>query len=178
VASSTGFSILEIRESRTPLSSFAARDISGMNLYPGRFSIHKAWYSPMIMFTRCHLFLLLLLVLPACSYVENSRVEKKPFNAPGVQASGAVLLPNQWYLRPAGKQVSLGDFPVNIAVHPSGNFAAVLHCGWGPHEIRMVAIPSGDVICAAPELDAQSRLLVRNTLFTSLPSASARTRRI
>ncbi len=35
------------------------------------------------------------------------------------RASGwVVLLPNQWSLRPAGRQVPLGDFPVNIAMHP------------------------------------------------------------
>ena len=49
------------------------------------------------------------------------------FAAPGPTEDGAVLLPNQWYLRPAGKQILLGDFPVNIAVHPGGKFAAVLH---------------------------------------------------
>jgi hypothetical protein len=43
----------------------------------------------------------------------------------------------------------LGDFPVNIAVHPSSRFAAVLHSGYSEHEIVVVAIPSGKVICRA-----------------------------
>src|SRR4051812_12944445 len=50
---------------------------------------------------------------------------------PGLQPDGSILLPNQWSLRAVGKQVVLGDFPVNIALHPGGTFAAVLHSGWG-----------------------------------------------
>ena len=57
---------------------------------------------------------------------------------PGLRPDGSVLLPNQWSLRPAGNQIPLGDFPVNVAVHPGGRFAAVLHCGHGPHEIIVV----------------------------------------
>src|SRR5262249_9461716 len=59
---------------------------------------------------------------------------------PGVLASGAIQLPNQWSLRPAGKQVILGDFPVNIAVHPEGRWLAILHAGYGTHEIVIVDV--------------------------------------
>ncbi|HXR05999.1 MAG TPA: beta-propeller fold lactonase family protein [Candidatus Acidoferrum sp.] len=59
---------------------------------------------------------------------------------PGLRPDGSVLLPNQWSLRPAGKQIPLGDLPVNIALHPAGRFAAVLHCGHGRHEIIIVDI--------------------------------------
>ena len=62
----------------------------------------------------------------------------------GSAADGSVLLPNQWSLRPAGRQVALGDFPVNIAVHPDGGIAAVLHCGHGPHEIVVVDLKEGE----------------------------------
>src|SRR5918911_684902 len=54
---------------------------------------------------------------------------------PGLQADGYVQLPNQWRLRPAGSQLELGDFPVNVAVHPDGRFLAVLHAGYRDHEI-------------------------------------------
>ena len=37
---------------------------------------------------------------------------------PGIQHNGSVQLPNQWSLRPAGRQVVVGDFPVNLALHP------------------------------------------------------------
>src|SRR5256885_12804257 len=49
---------------------------------------------------------------------------------PGFQADGFVQLPNQWRLRPAGTQLELGDFPVQIALHPDGRYLAVLHCGY------------------------------------------------
>src|SRR6185437_6703727 len=59
---------------------------------------------------------------------------------PGVEADGAVRLPNQWSLRPAGKQVPLGDFPVNLALHPSGSWLAALHAGFGTHEVVVVTL--------------------------------------
>jgi DNA-binding beta-propeller fold protein YncE len=57
---------------------------------------------------------------------------------PGVQPGGAILLPNQWSLRPAGRQLALGDFPVNLALHPGGRYLAVLHAGYGTHEVAVV----------------------------------------
>ncbi len=65
---------------------------------------------------------------------------------PGQRADGSVLLPNQWSLRPVGQQVALGDLPVNIAVHPAGRFAAVLHSGHGPHEIIVVDVAAAKVV--------------------------------
>jgi DNA-binding beta-propeller fold protein YncE len=64
---------------------------------------------------------------------------------PGLRPDGSMLLPNQWTLRPAGERVDLGDFPVNIAVHPNGTFAAVLHCGYSQHEVVMVNLAEGAI---------------------------------
>jgi DNA-binding beta-propeller fold protein YncE len=68
---------------------------------------------------------------------------------PGAQKDGAVLLPNQWSLRPVGKQIEVGDFPVNIALHPDGVFAAVLHCGYGQHEVQILDIATAKVVSRA-----------------------------
>jgi DNA-binding beta-propeller fold protein YncE len=68
---------------------------------------------------------------------------------PGATADGAVRLPNQWLLRPVGKQVLLGDFPVNIAMHPGGKYAAILHCGYGTHEVIVVEIAAGKIVSRA-----------------------------
>ena len=68
---------------------------------------------------------------------------------PGTQPDGSVLLPNQWSLRPVGTQVELGDFPVNVAVHPDGRFAAVLHAGYGPHQVHVVDLGAGKVVAQA-----------------------------
>jgi DNA-binding beta-propeller fold protein YncE len=57
---------------------------------------------------------------------------------PGAQPGGSILLHNQWSLRPAGKQIELGDFPVNLALHPSGEWLAVLHAGYETHEVLIV----------------------------------------
>ena len=73
---------------------------------------------------------------------------------PGMRPDGSVLLPNQWSLRPAGRQVELGDFPVNIAVHPNGRFAAILHCGYSAHQIVVVDLEQGKVVSRTPVHEA------------------------
>lgn len=65
---------------------------------------------------------------------------------PGQRPDGSVLLPNHWSLRPAGRQVELGDLPINVAVHPDGRFAAVLHSGYSAHEIVVVDITATKVV--------------------------------
>src|SRR5262249_33963378 len=59
---------------------------------------------------------------------------------PGLRPGGEIRLPNQWSLRPAGRQMPLGDFPVNLALHPTGGWLAVLHAGYGQHEVTVVDI--------------------------------------
>ena len=63
----------------------------------------------------------------------------------GFATGGATLLPNQWSLRPTGKQVELANFPVNVALHPQGEWAVVLHSGYGPHVIAVVNVPHSHV---------------------------------
>lgn len=57
---------------------------------------------------------------------------------PGLRRDGFVQLPNQWRLKPAGRHLELGDFPVNVALHPSGQYAAILHAGFREHEVAIV----------------------------------------
>jgi DNA-binding beta-propeller fold protein YncE len=75
-----------------------------------------------------------------------------PRIVPGVQPDGSIRLHNTWSLKPAGKQIELGDFPVNIAVHPSGEWLAVLHAGYGEHEIVVVDVKGAKqrIVCRAP----------------------------
>lgn len=65
---------------------------------------------------------------------------------PGRLPDGAVQLPNQWRLRPAGTQIDLGDFPVNIAVHPGGRFAALLHAGYSQHHILCIDLSAAKTV--------------------------------
>ena len=90
-----------------------------------------------------------LLPLVAVWAFTQSLSAAAPANArpgwPGRQADGSVLLPNMWSLQPAGAQVDLPDFPVNIAVHPDGKFAVVLHAGYSAHELAVVDIAKAAV---------------------------------
>ncbi|HEY7310113.1 MAG TPA: bifunctional YncE family protein/alkaline phosphatase family protein [Gemmataceae bacterium] len=71
---------------------------------------------------------------------EQPKAESRKRMLPGIEPGGAIRLPNQWALRPAGKQIVLGDFPVNLALHPSGNWLAALHAGFGTHEVIVVTL--------------------------------------
>ncbi len=70
---------------------------------------------------------------------------KSPVQLPGLQSNGQTLLPNGWSLRPAGEQVDLGDFPSHMELSPDGKFAAVLHAGWGTHEVRIISLENKKV---------------------------------
>ncbi len=65
---------------------------------------------------------------------------------PGLTQAGAVLLPNGWSVKPAGKQAELGDFPVTMAEHPSEPILAVLHAGYGEHEVMTLDAATGKTI--------------------------------
>src|SRR6516162_428726 len=78
---------------------------------------------------------------------EPKPVKTGPRLLPGRQPNGSTLLPNQWSLRPAGKQLELGDFPVNIALHPSGKWLAALHSGWGENGITIVNLVGPKILC-------------------------------
>ena len=74
---------------------------------------------------------------------------------PGVRADGRVQLPNQWSLQPAGRQVVLGDFPVNMALHPAARYLAVLHAGFGAHEVMLLDLTDkGAVVRSRSTLEA------------------------
>jgi DNA-binding beta-propeller fold protein YncE len=91
--------------------------------------VSKPWMAP------------LLALLAAAAAMAQSPLP--PRVLPGLQPDGSTLLHNQWPIRPVGKQVALGDFPVNLAIDPSGRYAAVLHAGRGAHEIRIVDLATG-----------------------------------
>src|ERR1043165_446117 len=74
--------------------------------------------------------------LAVCHLLASIAFAAVPAILPGLQRDGSVLLPNQWSLRPVGKQLVVGDFPVNVALHPGGRYAAVLHCGYSQQEVR------------------------------------------
>ncbi len=77
---------------------------------------------------------------------------------PGLLKNGFVQLPNQWKLHPAGAQLEVGDLPVNVQLHPTGQFAAVLHSGMREHEIVVLDLnPAGRSIA--------SRVVVKQAFY-------------
>jgi len=83
------------------------------------------------------------LIVPICALAVGltlihgaSAQDAKPKTVwPGLQKDGTVQLPNGWKLQPAGSHVEVGDLPTNIQLHPTGQYAAVLHCGLKDHEV-------------------------------------------
>ena len=96
---------------------------------------------------RIPIALFLSLAVSAMSQSKDNSLNKENVpHWPGRQTDGSILLPNMWSLRPAGIQVQVADFPVNIAVHPEGKFAAVLHAGHSAHEIHILDIAAARVV--------------------------------
>src|SRR5262245_214659 len=81
-----------------------------------------------------------LLLASALYGDEPAKTKTMPRTLPGAGAEGLIRLPNQWAIRPAGKHIELGDFPVNSVLHSSGQWLAVLHGGHGDHELMIVEL--------------------------------------
>ncbi len=88
----------------------------------------------------------LAIALGAHPLLGQDQGDRTSIQLPGFQRSGETLLPNGWSLRPVGKQIELGDLPSRMKLSPDGRFAAILHTGWGTHEVRMVSIAEGVVV--------------------------------
>ena len=91
---------------------------------------------------RCRIAALCLGLITSAVFADDPKPPKRVL--PGRTSDGFVQLPNQWKLAPAGKQIEVGDLPVNIQFHPTGQFAAVLHCGYKEHEVVILDLnPAG-----------------------------------
>ena len=110
------------------------------------------------MFRVCSIMLILCFTTAVNAQVidKDKPSSTKPITLPGVEADGGVRLPNSWSLKPAGKQIELGDFPISIALHPGGRWAAVLHAGYGDHEIIVVDL-------TAKKERVKSRIVIEQT---------------
>ncbi len=60
---------------------------------------------------------------------------------PGKLQGNRVLLPNGWALSPAGKDLPVGDLPLNLDISPDGRYAVVTNNGAGTQSISIVDIP-------------------------------------
>jgi DNA-binding beta-propeller fold protein YncE len=102
----------------------------------------------------------LILLVAALAPTPTARAQDDPGEAgrpasrrgvvwPGMTSTGQVLLPNGWKLRPAGRQVALGDFPIALAEHPEAPVLAALHAGYGEHEVVTLDTRTGKIIARA-----------------------------
>ncbi len=86
---------------------------------------------------------------PTWGQESSPREKAQPVTPKGTELSGVRILPgakdgymqlpNQWSLRPAGGHVLVGDLPVQALIHPKGQFLAVLHAGYGAHELAILS---------------------------------------
>src|SRR5262249_27565046 len=105
------------------------------------------------------LLTLALLALPL--YADDSKPPPAPPKRvlPGIKPDGTIHLANQWKLRPAGTQIQLGDFPVQIVAHPDGRHVAVLHSGYREHDVVVVDLKATDPRGAArPQVVSRTAL--------------------
>jgi YVTN family beta-propeller protein len=56
----------------------------------------------------------------------------------GPQGDGTAVTSNGWHLKPAGKQVKLGDFPIGGALTPDGKYLVVSNAGTGKQSLQVV----------------------------------------
>lgn len=72
-----------------------------------------------------------LLLLILSTQVNAQPNQGKPYTA---------TLPNGWSLSPAGKQIPVGDLPLNIAISPDMKYAAVTNNGQSTQSIQLINI--------------------------------------
>jgi YVTN family beta-propeller protein len=87
------------------------------------------------------LFLALLLsLLFLQSSPSQSPGQNRKLPGPGPDS---YLLPNGWSLSPAGRQITVGDLPLSIALHPDGKHLLVANNGFGDQSIDVIDVAAG-----------------------------------
>lgn len=64
----------------------------------------------------------------------------QPVSLPAQTRPNKITLPNGWSLSPAGKQIPLGDLPLNIAITPDLKYAAVTNNGESTQSIQLISL--------------------------------------
>jgi DNA-binding beta-propeller fold protein YncE len=57
---------------------------------------------------------------------------------PGPQGGGVTLLPNGWQIAPAGRSLSVGDFPMSMVATPDRRFLIISNNGWSRPTLTIV----------------------------------------
>jgi YVTN family beta-propeller protein len=69
---------------------------------------------------------------------------------PGRLPDGRVRLPNGWYLSPAGRQVTVGELPLNMQVTPDEAHIIVTNNGTREQSLSVIATASWEVVQTVP----------------------------
>src|SRR5581483_8328389 len=70
--------------------------------------------------------------------------------APGRLSDGTTLLPNGWRIAPAGRQLQVGDLPLNLSPTPDGKFLVVMNNGLAKPSLSMIDVSSWTVTATTP----------------------------
>ena len=89
---------------------------------------------------RLHLLWVATLLLAACVQVQR----------PGPLPDGKTLLPNNWRLSPAGKQIPVGDLPLGMAVTPDGKWLYVTNNGYSKQYVSVIDLQAQKEIARIP----------------------------
>src|SRR3569833_1465855 len=84
------------------------------------------------------IFSLLLLVMAGEGLAQH--------RMPGADSGNKVLLSNGWSLTPAGRSLTLGDLPLNMAVPASGRWLAVTNNGQRTQTLQLVDVKGEKVV--------------------------------
>ena len=87
--------------------------------------------------TICHFFLPMLFMVLGnqCLGQTSTELNQK-----------RIMLPNGWSITPVGKQVALGDLPLNLVVSNNKKLMAVTNNGVGTHSIELIETKTGNKI--------------------------------
>jgi len=86
----------------------------------------------------CTVIIIFTAVIISCGLQCGRRPEG--IQPPGVQPDGSVLLTNGWRLTPAGEQVTVGEFPLGMALSPDGGYLAVTNNGYTGHSVSIIDV--------------------------------------
>ncbi len=70
------------------------------------------------------------------------------------EKNGRMLLPNGWWLTPAGSSIQLGDLPLNAAISPDQRYLAVTHAGLSKPVLMLVDLRKREVVQTVPVKDS------------------------
>jgi DNA-binding beta-propeller fold protein YncE len=76
----------------------------------------------------------LLAAATLCSQPQGARLRVGPL------ADGGVMLDTAWLLRPAGRQIPLGSFPMTAALSPDGKYLLALNAGYETPSVSVIEV--------------------------------------